>query len=146
MVPCPLFVREDQSIELAASMLERSRLTEIPVVDLQGRIQGLFSADDVPSDQARTSSWSRRVSHVMLKDFRTVSEEESFGSLMEFFMADGQSNRLVVVVRHDKPLGVIYRSGLAALSEPLTVTSFAPDKPYSASSDYLVIPNTRSPA
>jgi hypothetical protein len=60
---------------------------------------------------------------------------------MEFFMSDAQSHNIVVVVRHDRPLGMVYRSGLAALSEPLNIDSFAPDGPYSLTSQYLVIPD-----
>ena len=75
---------------------------------------------------------------------KTVAENESFNALMEFFMDDSQSQAVVVVIRHDKPLGVIYRSGLAALSEPLTVASFAPDQPFSSTSDYLVVRETWS--
>ena len=49
---------------------------------------------------------------------------------------------MVVVVRHDRPLGMVYRSGMAALSEPLNVDSFAPDEPYALTSEYLVIPDS----
>jgi hypothetical protein len=36
---------------------------------------------------------------------------------------------------------MVYRSGLAALSEPLNVSSFAPDQSYALSSQYLIIPD-----
>jgi hypothetical protein len=77
-------------------------------------------------------------------EVRTVPETESFNALMEYFMADAPSNDVVVVVRHDRPLGIVYRSGLAVLSEPLTVGSFAPDQPYSPCSAYLVVQDTWS--
>jgi hypothetical protein len=45
------------------------------------------------------------------------------------------------VVRQKKPVGMVYRRGLASLSEPLHVNSFSPDRPYTTSSDYLVVPD-----
>ena len=58
---------------------------------------------------------------MMEADVKTVPETESFQNLMEFFMDDAESHHVVVVVRHEKPLGIVYRSGLAASSEPLTI-------------------------
>jgi two-component system cell cycle response regulator len=140
MVPCPQFVLADQDASDAAELLERSRLTELPVVDRHGRLLGLFSSDQLPEDATRIAKRAK-VSDFMVHDVATVPENESFGALMEFFMSDTQSHRVVIVVRHDQPLGMVYRSGLAALSEPLNVDSFAPDEPYSLTSQYLVIPD-----
>ena len=75
----------------------------------------------------------------MRHDVTTVPEHESFGDLMQYFMTEDPQHHVIVVVRHDKPLGMIYRSGLAALSEPLHVDSFSPDQDYSSSSEYLVV-------
>ncbi len=144
MVPCPVFAHSDDDLKHASELLEQSHLNELPVVDRQGRILGLLSADRIPDDLSQSSRWRSKVGDLMDTGVKTVPENECFDSLMEFFMADAQSNHVVVVVRHDKPLGMVYRSGLAALSEPLTVSSFAPDRPYSASSEYLVVRDTWS--
>ena len=141
MVPCPAFLQPDQDIRRAAALLTESRLREIPVVDRKGKILGLLSAAQLPPDLARSGNHGTKVADVMLRNFIAVPEHETFASLMELFMDDARSLHVVVVVRHDKPLGIVYRSGLAALSEPLHITSFAPDKPYSTCSDYLVIPD-----
>jgi two-component system cell cycle response regulator len=142
MVPCPAFVRADDDLKTAAEMLEQSQLDELPVVDRQGRILGILGNDRLPEDLASSSRWRTKVGDTMDSNVKTVSESESFSALMEFFMDDSQSQHVVVVVRHDKPLGLVYRSGLAALSEPLNISSFAPDQPYSATSDYLVVRET----
>ena len=138
MVPCPVFVLGDQDAEEAAELLEQSRLSELPVVDRQGRLLGLFNADQLPDNFTRSGK-KTKVCDFMVQEVATVPENETFGALMQFFMADNQSNHVVVVVRHEKPLGMVYRSGLAALSEPLNVSSFAPEQSYSFSSQYLII-------
>jgi predicted transcriptional regulator len=138
MVPCPVFVLGDQDAEEAAELLEQSRLSELPVVDRQGRLLGLFNADQLPDNFTRSDK-KTKVCDFMVQEVATVPENETFGALMQFFMADNQSNHVVVVVRHEKPLGMVYRSGLAALSEPLNVSSFAPEQSYSFSSQYLII-------
>ena len=140
MVPCPQFVLADQDASDAAELLEQSRLTELPVVDRDGRLLGLFSGDQLPEDSTDIAK-KAKVSDFMVRDVATVPENESFGALMEFFMSDTQSHHVVIVVRRGQPLGMVYRSGLAALSEPLNVDSFAPDQPYSLTSQYLVIPD-----
>ncbi len=141
MVPCPTWVQVEQDLKEAAEILEQSQLEELPAVDRQGRIVGLLRKSRLPQDMS-LSQWRAKVGDLMETSVTTVAESETFSALMEFFMDDAQSQHLVIVVRHDKPLGIVYRSGLAALSEPLTVTSFAPEQPYSATSDYLVVRET----
>ncbi len=138
MVPCPQFVLADQDAVEAAELLTQSRLTELPVVDRQGRLLGLLSADQLPEDLSSIGK-KAKVSDYLTHEVATVHETESFAALMEFFMADAQSHHVVIVLRHDQPLGMIYRSGLAALSEPLHADSFAPDQAYSLTSHYLVV-------
>jgi len=144
MVPCPACVKSEDDLGHAAGLLEQSHLDELPVVDRQGRLVGLLDKSRLPDDLAQSSRWRAEVGDSMETHFKTVTENESFNALMEFFMDDAHSQHVVVVVRHEKPLGIIYRSGMAALSEPLNVDSFAPDQPYSASSEYLVVHETWS--
>ncbi len=141
MVPCPVFAGENQDLRQAAELLKNSRFGEIPVVDRQGKVLGLLNSADLPETAADNDVEGLTVSSVMNPDVVTVPEDHSFGALMEFFMSDSQSKRVVVVVRQKKPVGLVYRSGLASLSEPLNVASFSPDRPYTTSSDYLVVPD-----
>ncbi len=138
MVPCPQFALGDQDVREVAEILEQSRLNELPVVDRQGRLLGLFAVDQVPEHVHRGNKATKVCEH-MRHDVTTVPEHESFGDLMQYFMTEDPQHHVIVVVRHDKPLGMIYRSGLAALSEPLHVDSFSPDQDYSSSSEYLVV-------
>lgn len=140
MVPCPVVASPDQDIREVAEMLTQSRLAELPVVDRYGCLLGLISSEQLP-EPADLKGSAATVGELMVQDVETVRENESFASLMEFFMSDEPSSHAVVVVRHDRPLGIVYRSGLAALSEPMHVNSFAPDQPYSSGSQYLVIPD-----
>ncbi len=144
MIPCPAFVQSDHDLKHAATLIEQSHLEELPVVDRQGHILGLLCKSRLPDDLAQSSRWRAKVGDLMDTNVKTVPESESFNALMDFFMDDSQANHVVVVVRHEKPLGIVYRSGLAALSEPLTVASFAPDQPYAPTSDYLVVRETWS--
>jgi len=139
MIACHLVLHDDHDAQRAAQLLERLRLAEVPVVDRRGKFLGLFCADPSATEDGSTSPGGK-VADVLVKEVKTVPEDESFDSLMRFFMAEGLSNHVAVVVRRDKPLGMVYRSGLAALSLPLTNSSFAPDKPCSTSSDFLRVP------
>ena len=98
-------------------------VTVINVVSLQGRLLGLLSNDQLPDDPASIGR-KAKVSDYMAHEVATVPEHESFGALMEFFMTDTETHHVVVVLRHDQPLGMIYRSGMAALSEPLHAEYF----------------------
>jgi two-component system cell cycle response regulator len=141
MVPCPLFVRDTEDLPVAIELLENANLPEIPVVDRHGKVLGLLQADLIRDHDADRHGPPLKVADVAVNEVATVAENKSFGALMEFFMTDSPANHAAVVVRHKKPIGIVYRSGLAALSEPLNVGSFAPDEAYSTSTDYLVIPD-----
>jgi hypothetical protein len=65
-------------------------------------------------------------------------EETSFASLMDFFTRDPRS--LAVIKAGDRPTGIVTRGALAALSEPLTTETFAPRRPFSRTSDFLLVP------
>jgi hypothetical protein len=52
------------------------------------------------------------------------NEFTSFTALVDFFAADPGS--LLVIVDGGRPTGLVTRDNLAALSEPLTTTSFSP--------------------
>ena len=124
-----------------AEFLEQSRLNELPVVDRQGRLLGLFAVDQLPEHVHRGSKPAKVCEH-MKHDVATVPEHESFGDahavLHDRRSAESCASSSSATTR---PLGMIYRSGLAALSEPLHVDSFSPDQDYSPSSEYLIVPD-----
>jgi two-component system cell cycle response regulator len=139
MVPSPILVRESQDVRQAAELLQQSGLEAISVVDRKGALVGLLGRDQLPPAHASSSGWRAKAGDLMVRNVPTVLEETSFAELMNFFMSDAESHEFVVVVRRDRPLGIVYRSGLAALSEPLTTSTFAPRQPCSSSSDYLLV-------
>lgn len=142
MMPCPQFLQPEQTLEQAAETFHKSRLDELPVVDHHGRILGLLGSTRTQDDGTSSNQRDATVGDLMDTNIKTVPENEPFTKLMEFFMDDAPAHHVALVVRQDRPLGIVYRSGLAALSEPLTLASFAPDQPYSLSSDYLIVRET----
>ena len=104
------------------------------------KLLGLVSEDNVPAGRADIERSSRRVSDAQTLDPPRYDEETTFAALMEFFTRDSRS--LIVITHGDRPTGVVTRASLAALSEPLTIDSFAAGRPYSRTSDYLLVPET----
>ena len=76
----------------------------------------------------------------MLTNPVRFAEDTSFAELVKFFSQD--QRWLAVIIAEDKPTGIVTRSGLASLSEPLGANSFAPEGEYQATSDYLVVSET----
>ena len=140
MTPCTLSLRPDEPVAHAVALLRQSHLTAIPVVDESGKLLGLVSEDNVPAGRADIERSSRRVSDAQSLDPPRYDEETTFAALMEFFTRDSRS--LIVITHEDRPTGVVTRASLAALSEPLTIDSFAAGRPYSRTSDYLLVPET----
>ena len=141
MIPCSALLAADDDLRRAVSLCEQSRLNDVPVVDRKGKIVGLVGCESWGGGGAARPPGATPRGAARSGEVCPRAPAWSFASLMRLFMDDAGSHRVVVVVRHDVPLGLIYRSGLAALSEPLTEASFAPDVPYSTASDYLVIPD-----
>jgi CBS domain-containing protein len=140
MTPCTLSIRPDEPVSQAAALLRQSQLTAIPVVDENDKLVGLLSESNVPAGRSDIERSSRRVRDVLSLDPPRYDEETTFAALMEFFTRDSRS--LIVITHQDRPTGVVTRSSLAALSEPLTIDSFAAVRPYSHTSDYLLVAET----
>jgi len=143
MLPCPLLLQAEETLDQAHSLLVQTQLINAPVVDSEGRLLGITSIDEVASNRPRTgkvrSSSIRLLRHVMSTDVATFEETASLGTLMEFFTADGRE--LVVIVRDNKPLGLVTCQGLAALNERLSFDRFVPCGVASPGSEYLVVPD-----
>ncbi len=141
MISCPLVACGDDDLQRVAELLDQTRLSDIPVVDAHGKVVGLFNRDRLPGQMSRSSTWRKKVKDVMDRDAPMVGEDTSFNDLMDFFTSGDDAQYVAIVVRHDQPLGMVFRNGLAALSEPLTTDRFAPEIPCSLSSDYLLVPD-----
>jgi diguanylate cyclase (GGDEF)-like protein len=143
MIPCPLLLPAEESLDQAHAQLVQTQLIHAPVVDADGRLLGIAALDEIESKRPRggklRSSSIRLLRHVMATDVPTFEETASLGTLMEFFTADG--HELAVIVRDKKPLGIVTCQGLAALNERLEVDRFVPCGVASASSEYLVVPD-----
>ena len=137
MTPSTLTIEPDEPVAQAAALLRQSQLTAIPVVDENGKLVGLVSETSVPAGRADIERSSRRVRDVLSLDPPRYDEETTFAALMDFFTRDSRS--LIVITHQDRPTGVVTRASLAALSEPLTSDSFAASRPYSGTSDYLLV-------
>ncbi len=140
MTACTLAIKPDEPVAHAVALLRQSQLAAIPVVDETGKLVGLLSESSIPAGRADLERSTRKVRDVLSLDPPRYDEETTFAALMEFFTRDSRS--LVVITHQDRPTGMVTRASLAALSEPLTADSFAPRRPYSRTSDYLLVAET----
>ena len=70
-----------------------------------------------------------------------VDEDTPFHALMGHFMNEAAACDVVAVARRKQPIGLVYRSGLAALSTPLNTSSFQPTAEFSTGTGYLAVPD-----
>ncbi|HUT77766.1 MAG TPA: diguanylate cyclase [Polyangia bacterium] len=143
MTPCTLVLRARQTIEEATALLRQTGLSEVPVVDADGRLVGLLTAETVLDRPADSDASLARVAEVMSSEPARYEEDTPFATLVDFFSRDARS--LVVIVRGGRPTGVVTTASLALLSEPLSTASFAPAGRYCAGSEYLLVAD-RAPA
>jgi diguanylate cyclase (GGDEF)-like protein len=140
MSPCTVSLRPEEPIAEAATLLERTGQAALPVTDRDGKLMGLVMAEDL---QARAENGARsaaRVCDVMLTNPVRFAEDASFAELVKFFSQD--ERWLGVIIAEDRPTGIVTRSSLASLSEPLAAESYAPEREYPVTSDYLLVPET----
>lgn len=135
MTPCPMLLREDDTLRHAGWLLRQTRCDALPVVDAEGCLAGFLSADEA-------SEWSGRgeaethLAELMTTEVPTCEEAADFATLMGI-LAEGTSPQ-VVIVSDGRPTGLVTPAALALLSEPLTKDTFASGTP-STSSDYLMV-------
>ena len=146
MIPCPLQLSIDDSLEQAQSAFDQTRLAAIAVVDADGRFAGIVTGEQMEERKSRSgpkpraSGSVRLLKHVMIADVPKFEESATLSELMEFFTGDGSP--LAVIVRDRRPTGIVFCQALAAMNERLTPRHFAPATPYSQASDYLIVPDT----
>jgi diguanylate cyclase (GGDEF)-like protein len=145
MMPCPLLIGADESVEQGLLLFNQSQLATLPVVDLEGRLVGLvtegkLASVQTPGHRPRQAS-VRLVRHVMQSDYARFDETTSLNDMMEHF-AESEHD-VAVVVRERRPVGLVFCHGLAALNERLNVAAFQPTGE-AEGSDYLLVPEVFS--
>ena len=144
MQPCPLMLHQDEPVEQAQAMLERTSLTAAPVVDGEGRLAGLVSLDQLTAVHSKSTgkprggSSVRPVRHVMTGDVARFEEATPLANLLEFFTGEGAP--LAIVQRDRRPRGIVHCHGLAALNEKLAAGHFARTKARTGNSADLLVP------
>jgi len=138
MTPCTLALRSGDSLERAGSLLARSHLGVLPVVDDEGRLVGVLCGAALVARPGVDTSLAT-VEGVMEAPALARDEETRFDELMDFFRR--QPTARLVIVRDGRPTGLVTANNLLALSVPLTAGSFAPTEPFSPSSSYLLVPD-----
>src|SRR5690606_361064 len=73
MVPCPRLLRTSDALEDGQALLAATKLSALPVVDEEGKLAGLFSADRMPPGLSKLE----RVSVAQAMDKQAVSFDEA---------------------------------------------------------------------
>ena len=148
MQPWPLVLAADETLEPAFALLSQTGLANAPVVDGEGNLAGMITLDQLsaarlrspkPKSPSASSSSVRLVRHLMSTDVTKFEEATSLGALMEFFT--GENASFAVIVRGEKPRGVVHCHALAALNERLTTDHFALAQPRAGTSADLLVPD-----
>lgn len=116
MTPDPITVRVDQSVQVAAQLLEENEISGLPVLDRSGALVGVIAESDLVRARAEPSLWSRwdslAVRQLMHAPVLTADPEmdlQEAAALME----RAHVHRLIVVADDQQtPIGVLSSSDL----------------------------------
>lgn len=144
MIPCAALLGIDETIEQGQSLFEQTRLSVLPVVDREGKFAGLVTASQLSGKSSRpakvrNSGSVRLMRHHMATDIARFDESATLAELMEFFT--GEHTSVAVILRDQRPSGLVYCQSLAALNERLAREQFIPALPFAPTSEYLVVPD-----
>jgi diguanylate cyclase (GGDEF)-like protein len=143
MTPCALFLHMDESIEQAHALMELTRLAAFPVVDNEGKLAGVATAQALDAARnkvkPRGGNSVKLVRHIVTADVKKFDELTPLAELMEFFT--GETAPLAVIVRDRKPKGLVFCQGLAALNDRLTADHFQTTAPRNSTSEDLLVPD-----
>ncbi len=108
------FVRVQTPLGEIVSLLQRSELTDFPVVDEGGRLQGVVSFQDIRSVLTDEDLYPLLIAADVIEGHPTAVTEGSFLSEALAMFAESDVNNLPVVdnVEDHRLVGVITRSGL----------------------------------
>ena len=108
-----VIVNQNQSAHDTARFLLERRINSVPVVDDQGRLVGIISEKDLMTMMTNGESWRQPIRNCMTSNVVAYDETYSVELIYKFLMRS--PIRRVVIVRGDKPTGVISRGTLAVL-------------------------------
>ena len=124
MTPEPIVIRDVDSLQHAARVLEENEVSGVPVVDDGGALVGVLSETDLVRARATEHLWSRwpglNVRHLMHTPVLTADRSMSITEAAAL-MEKAHVHRLVVVDDDQQtPIGVISTSDLvrAMIGEP----------------------------
>ena len=136
MTPLTILIRSSQAMDQATAFFRQTGLDSLVVVDDDGKLQGIVSAESVLNDLTVWDQATGLVSDVMSSEVTSLDEQTEFAVLMGLFA--GGSPAPVVITSDGKPTGLVTPDALASLSEPLRRDSFQPGIP-STTTDYLLV-------
>jgi diguanylate cyclase (GGDEF)-like protein len=137
MVPCTTSLHGDDTLAVAAARFRRTGAAHLPVIEKSGALVGLLVDETMAGVQTGRNSETRRVRDLMNKTVPRYQPETPFADLMDFFVRGAGS--ALVVVEHNKPIGIITRSSITSLIEPVRSDTFAPAEAFSTSGEFLVV-------
>jgi diguanylate cyclase (GGDEF)-like protein len=123
-----LCLNQDQTLTEAAELFLRVRINSAPVVDHGGRLVGIIAEKDLMASSPHTGTWGTPIHEVMTR--HVVCYDENTPALVIYDFLCRVSIRRVVVVKDDRPTGVISRGSLlrwfgnwqvAGVSQPSTL-------------------------
>jgi CBS domain-containing protein/ribosomal protein S27AE len=97
-------ISEDATVEDAARILARNRISGLPVVNADGSLVGLITEHDLIAKQGRT------VSDLMSRGVISVSADTDIDQVQH--LLTNQRIRRVPVLEHGKLVGIVSRSDL----------------------------------
>jgi diguanylate cyclase (GGDEF)-like protein len=146
MHPCPLVLNADDTWDQAHAALLQARLIHAPVIDAEQRLVGLIALDEAaaarpaeakPRTGGPQRGSTRLVRHMMETTITRFSEDTTLVELMEHFTES--SAALAVIVRGQRPQGLVHCQALAALNERLAAEQFcSTEAPTGTSADLVV--------
>jgi CBS domain-containing protein len=104
MTPNVISVPEDSSIEDAARLLARHRVSGLPVLNLAGKLIGMVTEYDLISKQGTT------VGDIMSRSVISITEDTDVEEVVH--LLTNQRIRRVPVLRGDQIAGIVSRSDL----------------------------------
>ena len=130
---------QQETLEAAFEFLEACQLEALSVVDPDGQLLGVVTADEIRERLASLSLSSQTVGEILAADAPCYEEETTVQTLFEFFQRN-EANR-AEIVHSGRPTGFVTRGSLAALGKPISLDSFASSRPAANRSDYLLVPD-----
>lgn len=137
MTPSPVVVPIGTSVLAGRQLFQRTGLHAAPVVDGEGRLVGLLTANSLGREENADVA-SLDIQGFMTGEAASFDEQASLSELIECFTQDAPP--LAVIVNKGRPTGVVTPSSLAALGEQITADSFAPTTD-ARDPSFLIVPN-----